>query len=323
MDNILGRKIIEYRKKNKLTQRDLAKKLYVTNTTVSRWELGVTVPNSEQLLDIAALFGESVDSLLGNEKKPVANEAKPKDKDKILTIIVAWVLIVIAVATMASVIYLIVDENKIPDSSDVEPDPSYPDYYEVTDKFEAEWAEMNALSAAYDFYGCVEESEYASNGMCIAQYGNSFNVLLFKINSSIECKAKMYIAVVSLYDMTNNAYKETEFDEVWNLYVNPTKDDLNNGNFIKTGKTYISTDPKKTWYDFVEVQTEVTLKQGMNEIYFVVPLGQNGTVGLNMDYVRFECESELKWIPTKTNDVRPPDDVIEKKQQLKGAIIVF
>lgn len=304
-DNIVGRKIVEYRKKNKLTQKEFAQKLYVTNTTVSRWESGVTVPNSEQLLDIAALLGESVDSLLGNENKP---GAKPKDNDRILTIIVAWILIVILVATTVSVIYLIVEENRIPNSNDVESD-----LYEVTDKFEAEWAEMKALSAAYDFYGCVEKSEYASNGMCVAQYGVTGNVLIFKIISSEECKAKMFVSVVSVYDMVNNLYLETEFDSVWNLYVNPTKDDLNKGNFIKTGKTYISTDPKKTWYDFVEVQTEVTLKKGMNEIYFVVPLGQNGAVGLNMDYIRFECDSELKWIPTKTNDVRPPDDVIEKK----------
>lgn len=305
-DNIVGRKIVEYRKKNKLTQKEFAQKLYVTNTTVSRWESGVTVPNSEQLLDIAALLGESVDSLLGNGNKPVA---KPKDNDRILTIIVAWILIVILVATTVSVIYLIVEENRIPNSNDVEPD-----LYEVTDKFEAEWAEMNALSAAYDFYGCVEESEYASNGMCVAQYGVTGNVLIFKIISSKECKAKMFVSVVSVYDMFNNLYLETEFDSVWNLYVNPTKDDLKKGNFIKTGKTYISTDIDKTWYGFVEVQTEVTLKKGMNEIYFVVPLGQNGAVGLNMDYIRFECDSELKWIPTKTNDVRPPDDVIEKKQ---------
>ncbi len=305
-DNIIGRKIVEYRKKNKLTQKEFAKKLYVTNTTVSRWESGVTVPNSEQLLDIAALLGESVDSLLGNENKPVA---KPKDNDRILTIIVAWILIVILVATTASVIYLIVEENRIPNNNDVESD-----LYEVTDKFEAEWAEMNALSAAYDFYGCVEESEYASNGMCVAQYGVTGNVLIFKIISSKECKAKMFVSVVSVYDMFNNSYLETEFDSVWNLYVNPTKDDLKKGNFIKTGKTYISTDIDKTWYGFVEVQTEVTLKKGVNEIYFVVPLGQNGAVGLNMDYIRFECDSELKWIPTKTNDVRPPDDVIEKKQ---------
>lgn len=304
-DNIVGRKIVEYRKKNKLTQKEFAQKLYVTNTTVSRWESGVTVPNSEQLLDIAALLGESVDSLLGNENKP---GAKPKDNDRILTIIVAWILIVILVATTASVIYLIVEENRIPNNNDVESD-----LYEVTDKFEAEWAEMKALSAAYDFYGCVEESEYASNGTCVAQYGVTGNVLIFRIISSEECKAKMFVSVVSVYDMVNNLYLETEFDSVWNLYVNPTKDDLKKGNFIKTGKTYISTDPKKTWYDFVEVQTEVTLKKGMNEIYFVVPLGQNGAVGLNMDYIRFECDSELKWIPTKTNEVRPPDDVIEKK----------
>ena len=303
-DNIVGRKIVEYRKKNKLTQKEFAKKLYVTNTTVSRWESGVTVPNSEQLLDIAALLGESVDSLLGNETagNELVGGAQKTEKKKIkpwhIVVAAATAVMVVAGAVLFPVIKHVRKEA----------------LYEVTNKFEAEWAEMKALSAAYDFYGCVEESEYASNGMCVAQYGVTGNVLIFRIISSKECKAKMFVSVVSVYDMFNNLYLETEFDSVWNLYVNPTEEDLNARRFVKTGIKYLSTDPKKTWYDFVEVQTEVTLKKGMNEIYFVVPLGQNGAVGLNMDYIRFECDSELKWIPTKTNDVRPPDDVIEKKQ---------
>ncbi len=303
-DNIVGRKIVEYRKKNKLTQKEFAKKLYVTNTTVSRWESGVTVPNSEQLLDIAALLGESVDSLLGNETagNELVGGAQKTEKKKIkpwhIVVAAATAVMVVAGAVLFPVIKHVRKEA----------------LYEVTDKFEAEWAEMKALSAAYDFYGCVEKSEYASNGMCVAQYGVTGNVLIFRIISSKECKAKMFVSVVSVYDMFNNLYLETEFDSVWNLYVNPTEEDLNARRFVKTGIKYLSTDIDKTWYGFVEVQTEVTLKKGVNEIYFVVPLGQNGAVGLNMDYIRFECDSELKWIPTKTNDVRPPDDVIEKKQ---------
>lgn len=306
-DNIVGRKIVEYRKKNKLTQKEFAKKLYVTNTTVSRWESGVTVPNSEQLLDIAALLGESVDSLLGNETagNELVGGAQKTEKKKIkpwhIVVAAATAVMVVAGAVLFPVIKHVRKEA----------------LYEVTNKFEAEWAEMNALSAAYDFYGCVEKSEYASNGMCVAQYGVTGNVLIFRIISSKECKAKMFVSVVSVYDMFNNLYLETEFDSVWNLYINPTEEDLNARRFVKTGIKYLSTDIDKTWYGFVEVQTEVTLKKGVNEIYFVVPLGQNGAVGLNMDYIRFECDSELKWIPTKTNDVRPPDDVIEKKQSLK------
>lgn len=302
-DNIVGRKIVEYRKKNKLTQKEFAKKLYVTNTTVSRWESGVTVPNSEQLLDIAALLGESVDSLLGNETagNELVGGAQKTEKKKIkpwhIVVAAATAVMVVAGAVLFPVIKHVRKEA----------------LYEVTNKFEAEWAEMNALSAAYDFYGCVEKSEYASNGMCVAQYGVTGNVLIFRIISSKECKAKMFVSVVSVYDMFNNLYLETEFDSVWNLYINPTEEDLNARRFVKTGIKYLSTDIDKTWYGFVEVQTEVTLKKGVNEIYFVVPLGQNGAVGLNMDYIRFECGSELKWIPTKTNDVRPPDDVIEKE----------
>lgn len=167
-DNIVGRKIVEYRKKNKLTQKEFAKKLYVTNTTVSRWESGVTVPNSEQLLDIAALLGESVDSLLGNETagNELVGGAQKTEKKKIkpwhIVVAAATAVMVVAGAVLFPVIKHVRKEA----------------LYEVTDKFEAEWAEMKALSAAYDFYGCVEKSEYASNGMCVAQYGVTGNVLI-------------------------------------------------------------------------------------------------------------------------------------------------
>lgn len=297
-DNIIGRKIVEYRKKNKLTQKEFARKLYVTNTTVSRWESGVTVPNSEQLLDLAALLGESVDSLLGNEtagNEPVGG-AQKTEKKKIkpwhIVVAAAMAVIVIAGAVLFPVIKHVREES----------------LYEVTDKFEAEWAEINAVSAAGDFYGNVEKSSFASNGQCVAQYGVTGNVLSFKIISSKECKAKMFVSVVSLYDMVNNLYSETEFDSVWNLYVNPTEEDLSSRRFVKTGIKYVSTDIDKTWYGFIEVAIDVVLKKGDNEIYFAVPIGVNGSVGLNMDYIRFECDAKLKWKPVKTNGVRPPDE---------------
>lgn len=39
--------ILELRKKNKLSQDELAKKVMVTRQAVSRWENGETIPNTE------------------------------------------------------------------------------------------------------------------------------------------------------------------------------------------------------------------------------------------------------------------------------------
>ena len=43
----LGTNILNYRKKNNLSQEQLAEKINVTRQTISNWELGETSPNPE------------------------------------------------------------------------------------------------------------------------------------------------------------------------------------------------------------------------------------------------------------------------------------
>ena len=40
-----------YREENELTQKELAQKLMTTETTIARWELGISVPKSERMLE--------------------------------------------------------------------------------------------------------------------------------------------------------------------------------------------------------------------------------------------------------------------------------
>lgn len=49
-----------------LTQKDVAKQLYVTRQTVSRWENGATLPPLTALYDLAALYQLSLSELLGD-----------------------------------------------------------------------------------------------------------------------------------------------------------------------------------------------------------------------------------------------------------------
>lgn len=48
-----------------ITQKDLAKKLDKSLTTVSRWEQGRGMPTASELIGMHKLFGCSVDYLLG------------------------------------------------------------------------------------------------------------------------------------------------------------------------------------------------------------------------------------------------------------------
>ena len=58
-------KIKLLREKNNLTQSALAKKLNVTRSSVNAWEMGISVPSTALLVDIAKLFHVSTDYLLG------------------------------------------------------------------------------------------------------------------------------------------------------------------------------------------------------------------------------------------------------------------
>ena len=53
------------RKKNGLTQEDLAEMLGVSRQAVSKWEQGDGYPEVEKLLDISGKLGVSLDSLMG------------------------------------------------------------------------------------------------------------------------------------------------------------------------------------------------------------------------------------------------------------------
>ena len=63
----MGQIIKELRKEKKLTQTQLAELLFVSQDTISLWELGKSLPDVENLVKMTKLFGVSADYLLGLE----------------------------------------------------------------------------------------------------------------------------------------------------------------------------------------------------------------------------------------------------------------
>ena len=63
-----GEKIQKLRNQNKWTQEQLAEKLYVSRTAVSKWESGKGYPNIDSLKDIAKIFNKTIDELLSSEE---------------------------------------------------------------------------------------------------------------------------------------------------------------------------------------------------------------------------------------------------------------
>ena len=59
------------RKKNQLSQEDLAEMLGVSRQAVSKWELGEGYPEVDKLVILSRKLNVSIDSLLTGEKAPV------------------------------------------------------------------------------------------------------------------------------------------------------------------------------------------------------------------------------------------------------------
>ena len=74
--NRLGEKIARLRRARNMTQAELAEKLHFTYQAVSNWERGVSEPNAETLVALAAFFDTTADELLKGENPASADEGE-------------------------------------------------------------------------------------------------------------------------------------------------------------------------------------------------------------------------------------------------------
>ena len=70
MEEFLVNQLKEYRKQENLTQKELAKKLYVTDKAISKWETKRGYPDLDTLEKISDLLNITINDLI-NERKPI------------------------------------------------------------------------------------------------------------------------------------------------------------------------------------------------------------------------------------------------------------
>lgn len=77
--NSIGQIIKGLRKRNGLTQSKLAEIIHVSDKTISKWELGLSVPESDILVKLSEYFNVSVEDLIkGNKKILITKDIKKK-----------------------------------------------------------------------------------------------------------------------------------------------------------------------------------------------------------------------------------------------------
>lgn len=99
-----GEKLKRLRSDNGFTQEELAEKLYVTRTAISKWETGRGLPSIDSLKTISEMFRVSIDELISDsdiETKRAADEKRAK-----IMYVIAIVFLGIATSFAVSAYYL-------------------------------------------------------------------------------------------------------------------------------------------------------------------------------------------------------------------------
>ena len=100
----IGNKIMELRKKNNLSQEDLAEKVGVARQTISKWELGETSPDLKQSKELSKIFNVSLDELGDNDIKNILIE-RTSNTEKLSGLIIK----ILKIIGIVFLIFLIID----------------------------------------------------------------------------------------------------------------------------------------------------------------------------------------------------------------------
>lgn len=95
-------KLQYFRKKSNLTQEELAEKLFVSRTAISKWESGRGMPSISSLKAISEVFNVSIDELLSSEEIIEVAEKEKKENMK------SFKNIIFGIIDLMSIIFLFI-----------------------------------------------------------------------------------------------------------------------------------------------------------------------------------------------------------------------
>lgn len=107
----LGKKLINLRKQEKMTQEKFAEIIGVTRQTISNWELNTTRPDLTQIEKISKLFHISIDELLDNDvqniivEKVNKTEKIVKNNTKTIKVLLITIYFILLASSITVILY--------------------------------------------------------------------------------------------------------------------------------------------------------------------------------------------------------------------------
>jgi len=112
----IGNNIAAYRKRENLTQAELADKLNYSDKAVSKWERGESVPDVTTLVQLAELFGITVNDLVDSTQPDALPEKEQPEPKKRVNKGVIQMLVSLLVWFVALFVYVVLDSVGVPKS---------------------------------------------------------------------------------------------------------------------------------------------------------------------------------------------------------------
>ena len=141
-------KLQKLRTSEHLTQEELAEKLYVSRTAISKWESGRGYPSIESLKAIAAFFHITIDALIGGAEILTLAEQDKKESGQKYTALVCGILDCLAVLLL--LLPLFGNGGEAPVSA-----VALPAMTGVGTWLKAVFIGISALTVLYGFYSVV------------------------------------------------------------------------------------------------------------------------------------------------------------------------
>ena len=81
---MIAEKVKKLREQKGLSQAELARLLGITRSSVNAWEMGISVPSTQYIVDLAGVFDISTDYLLGVDSSSTISVTGLTDSDILL-----------------------------------------------------------------------------------------------------------------------------------------------------------------------------------------------------------------------------------------------
>lgn len=85
-----GSFVAQLRKEQGLTQREVAERLYVSDKAVSKWETGMSIPDTALLIPLSELLGVTVTELLLCRRQPDSEKMDPQAVEDVVKAAIAY-----------------------------------------------------------------------------------------------------------------------------------------------------------------------------------------------------------------------------------------